>query len=65
MSNKVVPKNIVKNIVPATTVSCQTLTQIKKPVDYYGFTTVEESDIRIRQAFTAFIATADESQNYT
>ena len=65
MSNKVVSENVVKNIVPATTVPCQTLTRIKKSVDYYGFITVEESDIRIKQAFTAFIATADEPQNYT
>jgi len=42
MSNKVVPENVVKDIVLATTVSYQTLTQIRKPVNCYGFTIVEE-----------------------
>ena len=65
MSDKVVPKNVVKDIVPATIVPHWISTQIRKPVDHYGFTTVEESDIKIRQAFIAFITTAGKSQNYT
>jgi len=42
MSDKVVPENVVKDIVSVTTVPCQTSTQIRKPIDCYGFTTVEE-----------------------
>jgi len=61
---KFVSKNVVKNIVPVTTVSCWTSTQIRKPIDHYGFTTVEKSGIEIRQTFIAFITIAGEPQNY-
>jgi len=64
MSDKVVPKNVMKDIVPATTVPHWTSTQIRKPVDCYSFITVEELDIKIGQNFTAFIATAGKPQNY-
>jgi len=50
-----------KDIVLATTVSCLTSTQIRKPIYCYDFTTVEELGVKIRQAFTA---TAGEPQNY-
>jgi len=65
MSDKVVSENIVKDIVLATTIPCWTSTQIRKPVDHYGFTMVKESDVKIGQAFRVFIATADKPQNYT
>jgi len=65
VSDKVVPENVVKDIVLATTVPHQTSTQIRKSIDHYGFTTVEESGVEIGQAFTAFIITAGEPQNYT
>ena len=65
VSDKVVPENVVKDIVPATTVPHQTSTQIRKSIDHYGFTTVEELGVEIGQVFTAFIITAGEPQNYT